>query len=251
MVLVAILVAGLLQFFLPTCRLDISQWGRLYLQKMLQLMGESAQNRWVSVAFLCLPVWIVVLIVLALLNWLLGPVAYWIGVFFISWLCVDIYPSPKEQGPITMQWMVSKRDAVFSPVFWFALLKAPLLVLYSILRFMRDNWTQVEGSHPTENPCVDIIAVLSWVPARLMVLASAVVGDFFSTIKAASSFWLAPIKADDSQLWSCMQASLPHKAGENDQETTESCGVFAQYRATLLVWLVVIGIFSVGYWVAV
>jgi membrane protein required for beta-lactamase induction len=250
MVLIAIIVAGLVQLFLPKCRLDTSHWLRWYMQKMLHVMGQSAQNLWLSVIFMCLPIWIVVLLVLALFNWILGPIAFWILVFFISWLCLDIYPARNEDTAYDAKWVASKRDAVFSPVFWFGIFKTPLLVLYSLLRFMRDNWHAVEGNNQTSNPCADVIAVLAWVPARLMVIAAAVVGDFTATVKASASFWLESLRADGTQLWAAMQAGLRQKPPEGEQAMTSNHASFQQYCAVLIVWLVVIAIFTVGYWFA-
>ena len=249
MVLIAILVAALFQLFLPNCRLDISKWFRAYLQKMIHVMGQAAQNTWLSVIFLCLPVWIVVLLLLALFNWILGPIVYWVLVFFISWLCLDMNPM-KDDGPFTGSWLEAKRDAVFSPIFWFAILKTPLLVLYSTLRFTRDNWPLLEGNQQGSNPCGDVLAVLAWIPARLMVVAAAVVGDFIATMKAASSFWLEAIRADSTRLVHCLQAALREKTTDSEQEVSNNTGVFMQYRAVFIVWLVVIAIFTIGYWVA-
>lgn len=251
MVLIAIVIAGLVQLFLPTLRLDVSGWLRCYMQKMLLVMGQSAQNKWLSVIFLCLPLWIVILLVLAIFNWIFGPVAFWILICFISWLCLDIYPSVQVETVYDAAWIERKRDALFSPIFWFGILKSPLLILYSLLRLMRDNWEQVDGNNQTSNPCADVIVVLTWIPARLMVVAAAVVGDFISTMKAASSFWLESLHADSSQLWVVMQAAISKKSSEFDeQQAANRDECYQQYGLVLLVWLVVIAIFSMGYWFA-
>ena len=249
MVFIAILVAALFQLFLPNYRLDVSKWFRVYLQKMIHVMGHAAQNSWLSVIFICLPVWIVVLLVLALFNWILGPIAYWILVFFISWLCLDINLQESD-GPFNGAWFENKRDAVFSPIFWFAILKTPLLVLYSTLRFTRDNWVELEGNKQDTNPCGDVLAVLAWIPARLMVVAAGVVGDFIATMKAASDFWFESLRADSTRMVHCLQAALRQKTTDSSQEISSETGVFAQYRAVFIVWLVVIAIFTIGYWVA-
>lgn len=251
MVLIAILIAALVQLLLPSCRLDVSKWYRVYLQKMVHAMGHAAQNKWLSVIFLCLPVWIVVMVVLALFNWIVGPIAYGILVLFLAWLCLDIYPRGGEQETPDQGWLANKRDALFSPLFWFALLKTPLLILHTVLRLTSDHWSSLEGNDQSSNPCADVIAVLAWIPARLMVVAAAVVGDFVATMKASTAFWAQSIRSDGEQLWSCMQASLRSKSGSEDStEVINSTGVFAQYRAVLIVWLVVIAIFTVGYWFA-
>lgn len=250
MVLIAIVIAAIAQFFFPKSRLDPNSWLRFYMQKMLHLMGHSSQNTWLSVIFLSLPLWIAVLLILAILNWILGPIAYWLAVFFLSWLCLDIYPAYDETTGYDESWLVRKRDAVFSPIFWFGLFKTPLLVLYSIFRFMRDNWHDVEGNNQTTNPCSDILAVLAWIPARLMVIAAGVVGDFTATMKATSGFWFECLRADSRQFWTAMRGGLPQETSDSTRLSGSNKVTFHQYWAVLIVWLVIIAIFTLGYWFA-
>jgi hypothetical protein len=251
MVLIAVLVAGLFQLIFPTCRLDISPWFRLYLQKMRQVMGTSAQKPILCIVFTCLPIWIVILLILALFHWILGPIAYAILLFFICWLCLDIYPAAKGQASLDAAWLATKRDALFSPMFWFAIFKAPLLVLYTTLRYTRDSWSELEGDdHQKTNLCADMVAIFSFIPARLMVIAAALVGDFSATFKASPSFWFESIRANSSQLWACMQSALRENESMPSQEAMDDEHRFNQYRAVLIVWLVVIAIFTLGYWAA-
>lgn len=249
MVIMAVLVAALLQFFLPNVRLSFNQWIQAYLRKVMQLVADPGQNNWLTLAFLCLPAWILALLVLAILDAVLGPLAYWVLVSFVCWVTLDMYPASKGQSPISEWWLLAKRDTVFSPIFWFAIFKAPFLLLYFILRIVRDNWGTlvVKDGQVVPNVAADVLAYLAWIPTRLMVVAAAVVGDFVSTVKAASGFWLSGVRASDSQLWGCLQASLRRKSIDSDTESPSETEIFSQYRAMLVVWLIVLAIFTLGY----
>ena len=251
MILIALLFAALLQYLFPSLRWDGAIWFRAYRERMQVWMGNAALNSWLSFVLFCLPIWVLALILLAVIHWLLGSVAYIILVCLVGWLALDIYPV-RASSPTDETWLAHKLRAVFSPLFWFALLGVPLLLLQYVIRLASTSApARATGASCDVDPASRVLAILDWLPARLLLLSCAVVGDFTVTMREAASYWGRGLSSSASNLYRCVQASVRESSVSLTGELVSESAFFAQYRRALIVWAVIIGVFTIGYWVAI
>jgi len=154
-------------------------------------------------------------------------------------------------------------ERVFAVIFWFALLGPLGAALYRLAAEMRDRLAP--GNPPLETALSKLIGFLDWAPARLMTLAFLLTGSFEEGIeawrRAGEPEERKPLEAENRDLVrrvGCGALRLPeHMMTEAQREAAEAGPDTDTIRSargiilrSLVIWLAVIALLTLGGWLA-
>jgi len=246
-VIIAFAIQRLLHFA-PTERLP--KWIHAYfvlMEKQTEKYSLVKKQAWMSVAFLLLPIFIIVAVVLFLLAHTLSDVSNFFLYILIMWYCVDSlrFKRLKEEGSPDVIFMTAYED-IFAIIFWYAILGPFGGILYYLVTALLEYLN--EAAIKKTNWLTAVLkfrGLLDWIPVRLVGLTFALVGHFFF----AASDWFHHLKgglAPDHQLVAELgDKAMKLDAGEKDKRLERA--LYLAERA-LWLWLVVLAIGSIFSW---
>ncbi len=208
-----------------------------------------------GVILVVLPGFILSIIFMMLIYHALGMVVYYVVSLFIVWYYLDARPLAKDSID-----HVSARDVllqsyqrIFAILFWFAVLGVVGVILYTLLASLRIELESQPQLSESENTLLESTAwcesVLDWIPVRLLGLTYALVGEFGATFALWSKTIFAKVGLAREQVVNWALVSLGYNPAEElivDAELAKS--IESLINRALLVWLVVMALFTIGHW---
>lgn len=247
MILLSLLCVIALQYYRPSWSMTLRPW-RAYRDWLVSHASSFVeQSKLTRAVVLVVPLWLAAVIVLSIVQAIFGTVSSFVLDVFIAWTVIDVRPFFSKEDVSIKQLLIDAVFGVFAPVFWFALLGWPALLLYLILR--RCHQTDQELAHCDESvevverarnqPVSLLLGLLAWIPERLAMLSCAVVGNFSVIVKFVQHFFSGGISLGIKVLAECFCPGA-----DTEQPAT------AEHRRTLLyilaLWLIVMVVFFLG-----
>lgn len=255
MILVSLLVASVVQYFCQQWQLTAVPLRAKYNELSAHWLQHVKGGAWLRAICCLLPVWIVLILIIAFCSWVMGPIVHVIIVLFVVWHAVVLQFGDSDEA-IDSDWMWGRVEATFVPIFWYALLGLPALIFIYLLRGFRDDFEKdvaIGADHSwcwRANPYSAVLSVLAWLPLRLVILSLALVGDFVATIKAFGSHWADGFMGMRAILWQVAQAAARPAAVDDSAVPVLNTQMHSYCQRVQIVWLLVIAVFTLGYWLA-
>lgn len=154
-----------------------------------------------------------------------------------------------QDTPMSVQSILWRaNDTLFAVIFWFAVLGPIGAVLYRIT-FLLDQAAQPHDSeyHHLHTATSPVLGMLDWLPVRLETFAFALVGNF----KKVLSYWLEHIFTSWHEnlnlVIACGYLAEGWQPGLSlEQEETKTA--LALIDRSLIIFVAVIALFTMGYW---
>lgn len=130
---------------------------------------------------------------------------------------------------------------LFGVLFWFALLGVFGALAYALTHLLAERWRSEADFHAA---IAEVVPVLDWLPARLMALSFAMVGNF----EQAMTAWRSRVGEDDLYNEGVVRAAGLGALGL-DQETPGPeyvSGVASLLNRSVLLWLGLLGLLWLG-----
>jgi AmpE protein len=131
--------------------------------------------------------------------------------------------------------------------FWFIVLGPVGAVLFRASCLLRLRYDGVQGG--LAEAIFDLYRILIWIPARLCVIAFALVGSFVETLQSMhhiSDLWK---RDSDSLLIEAGLGAIPASTTNEDQPDLDGVHeVLSLIRRTVVVWITVLGLFVLAGW---
>lgn len=235
-------------------------WIEPYFKWMTGKVGQIMKGHGlIGAAILILPFLVGIAIIFALVSALLGDFGYFILSVVLLWYCLDardIRKEPYEDKTSKALFITTYRN-LFGVIFWFSLFGPVGLSLYIIVVKLGD--LLVEGSPYISDEfgialgesLHKILAILDWIPVRLLGLSYALVGHFGSVFKS----WLKKLSQGLSNTealvaeWGMIalqQGSTSDISSAQDVASAHEKEAISLIDRSLLVWLIVIFLITFG-----
>lgn len=199
----------------------------------------------VGSVIILMPVILLVAIVFALIYGLLNTVGYFIANAVLLWYFLDARDLHKEPYSQTDEQaiFVHNYQVLFARLFWFYFFGPVGLSLYVATMLLLDTLAKAESANGLSAFVTKLLAVLDWVPIRLVGLSYALVGNFTAVFKS----WLqhAWQGLQDSPRLIATWGKIALSADKQSEQTPASL-----VDRALLVWLVAIAILAVHAWIS-
>src|SRR3989339_1376095 len=153
---------------------------------------SSAWSGFSGVLVAVLPGLIVFTVLMTFILHIFGWVVYYLVSLFVVWYYMDAKPLAKDLvGEVKADdVLLMSYQRIFAVIFWFAILGATGVVLYTLVASLRielESQDSLSGSEQSMlKSTTEIEAVLDWLPLRLLGLTYALVGEFSATFQAWS-----------------------------------------------------------------
>ena len=138
-------------------------------------------------------------------------------------------------------------ENILGTFFWFLVLGPTGAVLFRASCLLRLRYDGVQGG--LAEAIVDLYRILMWIPARLSVIAFALVGGFVETLQSLphlSDLWT---RDSESLLVEAGLGAIPASTSEDNQPDLDGVGeVLALAKRTVLAWLTVLGLLVIAGW---
>ncbi len=140
-------------------------------------------------------------------------------------------------------------ERAYAVIFWFVLGGPAAALAYRLARLQKEEPASVSSAAPDRLP---LCAWLEWVPARLLALSFALVGDFDACLRRWRELFAESNAAAVDVLEVCGNAALgtrePHTAESQEQLVSRSAAeiesVQVLHRRAMVVWLVVVALLA-------
>lgn len=247
----------------------------LGLQRYLHFAGVDYQIKWVDayfgwlsgkvkpvteghgllgLAILAVPLLLVVSIIVALVCYFFGWVGYFVLGLVLFWYALDARAWDKRPAVEKAQDLFSDSySRLFGVIFWFFILGPVGLALYFIVIELNLYLLNSEDESVTglRSYTGFVLGILDWVPERILGLSFALVGHFAATFKLWSKKVISGIRTDLELVIAWGMTALTGSAEaetkpENMAEQLSQASTLID-RA-LIVWLVLMALFIIGYW---
>ncbi len=204
---------------------------------------------WPGLVMIALPLMIVVALVQYTCNHVFYGVIGWIVNTVVLLYCIDAHrvhdainrhwlkQAPADNMKVITTAGVSLTQfnrEVFAVIFWFCIFGAFGALIYRAVTVWRDeaitSTSDLNGYFPLLTRILD---VLDWIPARILALGLALMGDFTPTFHAWRQHFFAMPAANETLLDDCGKVAL-HKSAD----TAEECEWQEIALRSLLTWLV-------------
>lgn len=203
-----------------------------------------------------LPAFIVFSIFMMFVYHVAGSIVYYVVSLFITWYYLDArFISKKWVGSVKVPEVLAlSYQRIFAVIFWFALLGAVGVVLYTLIASLRIELEGQEQLSENEDSLlkatIESEGLLDWVPVRLLGLTYALVGEFGPTFQVWYKSLFTGIGRTREQISSWAMVSLGLQAGEGvvlDNDLTQS--INSLINRSIVVWVVVLALFALGSWI--
>lgn len=207
----------------------------------------SKCHGFVSLLIVVLPVVVVVSLLFAFTYHLLGVLGYTVLNLALLWYCADgrdLQKEPYENVSAQDLFMRTYAD-LFAILFWYFVFGPVGLTLYVTIAWLRQH---IEGLSENKPEAllfylVKAQGVLDWVPVRLLGLSYALVGHFGAVFKPWMAELLKGLRDEQSQLSDWGKAAI---SGSDADKKDDAIAIIDR---SLLVWLVIMALYSIGIWV--
>lgn len=132
-------------------------------------------------------------------------------------------------------------ERLFGVLFWFFLLGAFGAVAYALTRLLAERW---QGDGDFHAAVAEVLPVLDWLPARLLVVSFAIVGNFEEAMLAWRSHAAEPDAGNEGMVRAAGLAALG--LGEAAPGPEYVAGVAGLLNRAVLLWLGVAGLLWLG-----
>jgi len=229
-----------------------------FLQARIPAIQET--NPYVALAIIVVPLLLIAGLLTTLIAQVLGLLGSYVFSVLVLWFFLDARDAakvPYEPNTPANIFTQSYRE-VFVLLFWFFLLKVPGVILYisvsELRKYLSDN--SAESSELLLTTSTKVLAVLDWVPQRLLGLTFAMVGNFSLVFKDWAQGLTSGLDQESANVvrWgedAIADADTPVPTA-SEQALVSSSVVWqalALVERALLFWLVVMAIFTIGFWV--
>ncbi|OGT47690.1 MAG: hypothetical protein A3E82_00910 [Gammaproteobacteria bacterium RIFCSPHIGHO2_12_FULL_38_11] len=232
---IVILVCLSAQWFLKLS--DIPRdfnWAEKYLTWMRnRFLSLTHDHRLFSFLLLVLPIVIVVSLIFTLVYHVFGHVGYSILSLLLLWYCVDIaILKQTTAAPIpTADLFLKTYQRIFALLFWYFIFGPVGLALYVVVAAL---YTQLHE----QKYFILIQGILDWLPIRLLGLSFALAGNFSVVFKEWMKTLFQGVAPNQNQVVSFGELAV---AADPDAQNL--------VRRALLIWLVVMGLITLGSWI--
>lgn len=240
MTFIVIVVCLAVQWFL---QLDSAayqwHWSQKYFAWMHHRMEVLTKGHALfTVALLVLPVVIAMSVLFTLVYHLFGYVGYLVLSFGLLWYCIDVTSLKKISNSHTLDTVdlfCQSYHKIFTLLFWYFVFGPIGLVLYVVSATLHKEWID-------QKYFIVLLGILDWVPSRLLGLSFALAGDFGVVFKEWLKLLPQGIADNRTVITVCGTAAM-------STETKTADDAMALIQRTILVWLVVMALITVGRWI--
>lgn len=249
MALTVILICLAIQRWLQLDRYTRNtSWFTVYYHWLQKLFKHfSGWPSLLAVFALVLPGLILYVIASSLIYHLLGLIGYYLLVLVVLWYAMDARQIQATAVGSLQQYLLINYRNIFSYIFWLVVLGSFGVVLYALLMYLTrllEKEPEDERIHILLSTTYQVVAVLDWLPLRLLGLTFALVGQFSSTLKTWYAHLIQGLRHDGEPMVSCANAALGDVNFVKDPEPATLLIIHA-----LWIWLVSIALFTIGRWV--
>lgn len=222
-------------------------WAKPYFHFMNNKISQVTESHGLlGNAILILPIFIIASIFIALIYHLLGLVGYFVLSVLVFWYCIDAKDLSKEEYQETNgdSVILLSYKNLFGFLFWYAIIGPYGLVLYfTVLEIIKVLEAEPNDTYTNLLKEAQLIRrVLDWIPVRLLGFAFALVGHFGNVFKVWMKHISDGLDKETPLLLEYARAALQTQDKLNVNEAIQLID------RSLLVWLVVIALISIGFW---
>lgn len=208
-------------------------WAGHYIHWMRQRFSKLMQGHGIfAVLVLVLPIVIVVSLIFTLVYHTLGHVGYLVLSLLLLWYCIDVGILRQAPGATVSatDLFLKSYQKIFAPLLWYFIFGPVGLTLYVVVAVLRVELSDQRYFVLTQG-------VLDWVPIRLVGLTFALAGNFGAVFKLWMSNLLSGVSDNQNQVVAFGESAM---APESD--------AMGLLRRTLLIWLVIMALITLGRW---
>lgn len=234
MSLIVILACLALQWFLSlSSSVYQFQWSGFYIQWMRHQFSKLMQGHGLfAVLILVLPLVIIASLIFTAVYHLTGFAGYSVLSLALVWYCIDVVMLKQTTlSTNASDFFVKSYGKIFAPMLWYFVFGPIGLVLYVVVGSLCEQL-------PDQKYFVLTKGVLDWVPVRVLGLTFALAGNFGTVFKLWMTELLKPVADHTAQVTAFGEAAL---GSDSD--------AMALVRRTLLIWLVLMALITVGRWI--
>jgi AmpE protein len=282
MTLITILACIALQRFTNMGEWFQLSWFESYLKRLHPWLSKT--NEWFGIGVIILPVFIIIGVLHALFNWRFFGLFDLLFIVLVLLFCVDTR-DPKQRlagyfsgiekhdfdatnkaaeefvGTTTIHDAGEMGRAVteaifrkaftdlFGALFWFIIFGTYGLAGYFLINLTGKFATKVDASNEGLSKVAgEIINYLDWIPARLLGFSYALSGHFMTACNYCSkNLWLTP-KENHKFAVQVGLAALDVGKETTQLNEKENLAAIDLINRSLIIWIIAILIFSLGYW---
>ncbi len=261
MLLITILIALLIQRWMG--------WGKhLKKDRFLQLYYDGLKARcahwsvWQgggSVLLLLLPLLLIYVILATLLYYYtFSNIGYYVLTLLIVLYCMDARPLSDEstQNRGFHDILIYLYQRIFALIFWLLILGALGVLLYASLAQFENLLKERRGHHDESAALLvwttKLRAILDWIPVRLLGITYAMAGQFSPVFQVWYDHLYEGLSDLPEQVVACGLMALGHSLPQSEDHAvlTHKClePLNSLVNRSLSIWLLIIGVFSIGFW---
>lgn len=206
-----------------------------------------------GVGIVVLPALVVFILFAVFVFYAIGMIGYYILTLVVLWYYLDARKLKNEVNQITVQKLLEQADqGIFPIIFWLLIFGVTGVVMYALFISLRHHLQQ-EAQGDVEQGLLRVSikaqGVLDWIPLRLLGATYALVGHFGPTFKVWYQNLFTGMDHTREQAAECGLIAL-NLADQATQPVTEDqvASIQSLINRALLVWLVVIALFTIGMW---
>lgn len=203
-----------------------------------------------GVSIVVLPVVLAVAVLFGLFARLFGPIGEFLLGVALVWYCLDgrglLGDTLAQTTPEAL--FKHRYQTLFAGLFWFFILGPAGLVLYvTVVHLCASESEQTEQApSAVAHFAALVLGILDWVPVRVLGLTFALAGNFVNVFKAWLRDLNTPIRQSCALVATWGVLALGGKS--EDGSSSSRSDVAALLERTLVIWLVVMAVFTLGFW---
>lgn len=218
---------------------------------------------WLAVAIVIVPVLIVVSLLFSLVYHIFGMLGYFILSVAFLWYCIDARDFGKESLGYSTAESILKLTYrnLFGVLFWFFFLGASGIALYVAVKELKELLSEQKEEGKLLQATMIIQGALDWIPVRLLGLSFALVGNFVVVFKEWMKSLSSGILQTQDLVVSWGNAAIGKEIKPASSQTEDALSTskmivssvsiedaIALVDRALLLWLVVMAVFTIGFW---
>ena len=207
-----------------------------------------------GVLIIVFPVLFIFILFAAFVYHVIGVIGYYALTLAILWYCLDARPLSEvmEDSWTPQELLVITYQRVFAVIFWLLIFGVDGVVLYYLVSSLRNFLSQqtTSSDNPLLTATVAVMGLLDWVPVRLLGMTFALVSHFTTTFKCWCHYLLTGLLHTHRQVGEVGWVALGLTEMPEMSATVEQTHLIeGLVNRSLLVWLVVIALFTIGMWI--
>lgn len=209
----------------------------------------------VGVFIILVPAWLIFILFALFVYHVIGIIGYYFFTLVILWYCLDVRSVNEivSSQVTTRELLVISYQRIFGLIFWLLILGVVGVVMYYLVSSLRNFLERAPRNENEQTLLASVVlveGVLDWIPLRLVGITYALVGQFSPTFK----YWYQNLFTGLSQtVYQAVEVGLI-ALGLTDQSEVAASEqqinlIEGLVNRSLLVWLVVIALFTIGMWI--